>query len=64
MDKFLKSYRRCLNPWVIGLVILIIVGLIIFVPIIGIASLVAVLLLLGCTLMCGFMAFFMKEYKA
>ncbi len=63
MARFLKSCRRCLNPWVIGLIIVVVVGLLIFVPIIGIASLIAVLPLVGCTVMCGAMAFMMRGDK-
>lgn len=63
MDKFLKSCRRCLNLWVIGLIVMAVIGLFIFVPILGAVSLVAILPLLGCTLMCGVMALFMKGHK-
>lgn len=63
MNKFFNSCRRCLNPWVLGLIVLVIVGLIYFVPILGIGTLVAALPLLGCTIMCGAMAFFMKDKK-
>lgn len=63
MNKFFNSCRRCLNPWVIGLIIVVVIGLIIFVPIIGTVSLIAALPLIGCTVMCGFMAFFMKDKK-
>lgn len=52
-----------MNPWVIGLILAVVIGLIIFVPIVGAVSLVAVLPLLGCTLMCGAMALFMKGHK-
>lgn len=52
-----------LNPWVIGIIILVIIGLIIFVPIIGIASLVVVLPLIGCVAMCGAMAIFIRSRK-
>jgi len=48
---------------VIGLIIVVVVGLLIFVPIIGIASLIAVLPLVGCTVMCGAMAFMMRGDK-
>ena len=61
MNTFLKSCRRCLNPWVVGLIILVIVGLIYFVPIIGFATLIAFLPLVGCAVMCGGMMFFMKK---
>lgn len=63
MNKLFNSCRRCLNPWVVGLIILVVIGLLIFVPIIGIASLVAVLPLVGCTVMCGAMAFMMRGDK-
>ena len=63
MNKFFTSCRRCLNPWIVGLIIVVVIGLIIFVPIIGVGSLVVVLPLLGCTLMCGAMAFFMRGEK-
>ena len=61
MDKVISNCRRCLNPWVIGLIIVAIVGLIIFIPIIGIAALIAALPLIGCTIMCGGMAFMMMR---
>ncbi len=60
MDSFFKSCRRCLNPWIIGLIIVVVVGLLIFVPIIGAASLIVTLPLVGCTVMCGAMAFMMR----
>ena len=63
MSSFFKSCRRCLNPWIIGLIIIVVVGLLIFVPIIGVASMIAVLPLVGCTVMCGFMALFMRGGK-
>lgn len=63
MNTFFKSCRRCLNPWVIALILIAIGALIYFVPIIGIGTLIAVLPLLGCTLMCGVMAFMMKGHK-
>ncbi len=63
MNKFFNTCRRCLNPWVIGIIIVVVIGLIIFVPIIGIASLIAVLPLIGCTVMCGAMVFMMKDQK-
>ncbi len=61
MNKFFNSCRRCLNPWVIGIIILVIIGLIIFVPIIGVASLIVFLPLVGCTVMCGAMGFMMMK---
>lgn len=63
MNKFFQSCRRCLNPWIVALIIVVILGLIIFVPIIGVASLIVALPLLGCTLMCGVMAFMMRDKK-
>ena len=63
MNQFFKSCGRCLNPWVIALIIAVVVGLLIFVPIIGAVSLVAALPLIGCAAMCGVMAFFMKGDK-
>lgn len=62
MNKLFNSCRRCLNPWTVALIIVVIVGLIIFVPIIGIAGLIVALPLLGCTLMCGAMAFMMRGH--
>ncbi len=63
MNKFFNSCRRCLNPWVISLIVVVTAGLIIFVPVVGVASLVAALPLVGCTVMCGVMAFFMRDNK-
>lgn len=63
MDKFFNSCRRCLNPWVVGLIIVVVLGLIIFVPIVGGAILIVALPLIGCTVMCGAMAFFMRGEK-
>jgi len=63
MSKFFNSCRRCLNPWIVGLIIVVVIGLIIFVPIIGAASLVVALPLIGCTVMCGAMAFMMRDHK-
>lgn len=61
--KFFNSCRRCLNPWVVGLVIVVAIGLLIFVPIIGIATLIIALPLIGCTLMCGAMVSFIGKKK-
>ncbi len=61
MDKFFNTCRRCLNPWIVGLIIVVIIGLIIFVPIIGVTALIAVLPLVGCTVMCGAMGFMMMK---
>jgi len=63
MNTFFNSCRRCLNPWIVGLIIVVIIGLIIFVPIIGIAALIVVLPLVGCAVMCGAMAFSMGKKK-
>lgn len=70
MNKFLtpiksgfNSCRRCLNPWVIGLIIIVVIGLIIFIPVVGVASLIVALPLVGCAAMCGVMAFFMRGEK-
>lgn len=52
-----------MNPWIVGLILMVVIGLIIFVPLAGAISLVAVLPLLACTLMCGAMAFFMRGNK-
>lgn len=61
MNRFFNSCRRCLNPWVVGLILVVVIGLTIFVPLVGALSLVAVLPLIGCTIMCGVMAFFMRK---
>ncbi len=63
MNKFFNSCRRCLNPWIIGLIIVVVIGLLIFVPIIGVGSLIVALPLVGCTVMCGAMAFMMHGGK-
>lgn len=63
MNKFFNSCRRCLNPWIVGVIIVVVIGLLIFVPIIGVASLIAALPLVGCTVMCGAMAFMMRGDK-
>jgi len=47
----------------VGLIIVAVIGLVIFVPIIGVASLIVVLPLIGCTVMCGAMAFMMRGKK-
>ncbi len=61
MDKFFNTCRRCLNPWLVGLIIVVVIGLIIFVPIIGVTALIAVLPLVGCTVMCGAMGLMMMK---
>lgn len=63
MNEFMNSCKRCLNPWVLGAVIVAIIGLIFFIPIIGIIALIAALPLIGCTVMCGAMVFFMGKKK-
>ena len=63
MNKLINTCRRCLNPWVVGLIIVVIIGLIIFIPVVRVASLIAVLPLMGCAVMCGAMAIFMREEK-
>jgi len=61
MNKFLNTCRRCLNPWIVGLNIIVVIGLIIFIPIIGVTAFVAALPLIGCTVMCGGMALMMSK---
>lgn len=63
MNKFLKSCKRCLNPKVTVILIIVIIGLIIIIPTIGVASFIIALPLLGCTIMCGAMALFMRGDK-
>ena len=63
MNKFFNSCRRCLNPWVVGLIIVAVIGLIIFVPIIGVTTFIVALPFLGCAVMCGAMAFFAGKKK-
>ena len=63
MNKFFNSCRRCLNPWILGLIVVVVVALLLFVPILGVASLIAALPLIGCVGMCGAMAFMMKDKK-
>ncbi len=63
MNNFFKSCRRCLSPRVLIVIGVIILALLIFVPIIGVASLLVAAPLLGCTIMCGVMAFFMRGEK-
>jgi len=62
-SSFFRSCRRCLNPWIAVCVIAVIVGLFIFVPVVGAIGLIATLPLLGCGLMCGVMAFMMRGHK-
>jgi len=61
MNNFFTSCRRCLSPKVLIIIGIIIVALLIFVPLIGVASLLAALPLLGCTIMCGAMMFMSKD---
>ena len=63
MSKFFNLCRRCLNPWVIGIIVVVILALLIFVPILGVATLIVALSLIGCIVMCGVMAFSMKDKK-
>lgn len=63
MNKFFNTCRRCLNPWVIGIGSIVLVGLIIFIPIVGIPALIVALPFIGCTVMCGVMVFMMKDKK-
>lgn len=63
MNRLFNSCKRCLSPKVVVLIAGSIIALLIFVPIIGVASLVAVAPLLGCTIMCGVMALFIKRDK-
>lgn len=63
MNRFFQSCRRCLNPWIIALIAIVVIGLLIFIPIVGTISLIAVLPLVGCTVMCGVMAFMMRSKK-
>ncbi len=61
MNNFITSCKRCLNPWIIGAIVVVVIALLIFVPIIGVASLLAALPLIGCTAMCGGMMFMMGK---
>ena len=61
MNSFVASCKRCLNPWIIGVIIVVVIALLIFVPIIGVASLLAALPLIFCTAMCGGMMFMMGK---
>jgi len=63
MKKFFNSCRRCLNPWVIASIIVVVIGLLSFIPVVGVTTLIAVLPLIGCTVMCGAMAFMMRGKK-
>jgi hypothetical protein len=63
MNTFFNTCRKCLNPWVAGLIILLIAMLIYFAPIIGVGTLTTALPLLGCTIMCGAMGFMRKDKK-
>jgi len=63
MNKLLTSCKRCLNPKIVVLLIIVIIGLTIIIPTIGVASFIVALPFLGCTIMCGAMAFFMRGNK-
>ncbi|GEM_PF-1937477 len=60
-NKLFNSCRRCLNPWIVGIILVLVVGLIIFTPIIGVATLLVALPLAGCTVMCGAMGYMMVK---
>lgn len=62
-NKFLTTCRRCLSPGVLIILSIVIIGLIIFVPMLGVASLVVALPLLGCVIVCGAMAFFTRGVR-
>ncbi len=61
MNKFLNTRRRCLNPWILGLIVIAIIGLIIFIPIVGFATLLVALPFIVCAIMCGSMVFMMGK---
>lgn len=63
MNNFLNSCRRCLNPWFVGFIVVVIVGLIIFIPVVGVTTLIVAFPLIGCAVMCGAMVFFMGKKK-
>ena len=63
MKNFFNSCRRCLNPWVIGVIIVSVIGLLLVVPIVGVTGLIVAVPLIGYTVMCGAMAFFMRGKK-
>lgn len=63
MNQFFNTCRRCLSPKVLIIAGVIIVTLLIFVPVIGVVGLAVALPLIGCTVMCGAMAFFMRGEK-
>lgn len=63
MTKLVYLCRKCINPKVLIILGIVIVALLIFVPIVGAVGLVVALPLIGCTVMCGAMAFFMGKDK-
>lgn len=63
MTKLVYLCRKCINPKVLVILGVVIVALLIFVPIVGAVGLVVALPLVGCTVMCGAMAFFMGKDK-
>lgn len=63
MKNFFNSCRRCVHPWVFVLIVVVVIGLLVFVPVVGVAGLVVAAPLIGCTVMCGAMAYFMRRNK-
>lgn len=63
MTKLLYSCRKCINPKVLIVLGVIVVVFLIFVPIVGTVGFALALPLIGCTVMCGAMAFFMRGEK-
>ena len=61
MNKLGMYCQRCLNPWMIGGILVIAVALLILIPILGVAALLTALPLVACTVMCGSMVFMMKK---
>ncbi len=64
MKNMFNNCRKCLNHKVIGFVIIAAIALIIFIPNIGVVTLVAAIPFLACALMCGSMAFMMRSKKS
>lgn len=61
MNKLITNCKKCFSPKALIIFGVIIVALLIFVPVIGTVGLVVALPLIGCTIMCGAMAFFMRK---